>query len=992
MSSMADRFDPYHKWLGISAKDQPPHYYRLLGIDLFEADLDVIDTAANQRMVYLRECAQGENGDLAEKLLSEVASARLCLLDPYKKGMYDQRLQFSQAAPAASYAPASAELPLIAVSPQFEEPLSFSTTYSPPSSRVVRRKRGPSRVSVILGTVLGGPTGLAVGYLVLCLIGPQYDFLHLWHVPAPQIAQAPAVARIPPVDDAPQESPTRIEEPTIEESPPPANASPSPLDKEKGAHDAESQRDVKPDPEQAADPPPEPVDPFRELPTAICLSNTNGGQKVTIGALDVPAEASVSLVLVNPKLLDLTYRFELEEDARVPDAGVIKWQMDAIPHDPRAEIRSVGRFSLKGQTLHFEWTEKVDKPIASALENCILRVQVRDAVRNIPLREPVEVPAIVLDFEKKIPGTPFDPEGLPDAIKKILVLEVGSVEGILTDDMAVLEESRPNKKATVVAIDKGKPQMQLRVRFEGGKSVCPEIMLVDGAAPEQFVDLKKMRTALSKQRLDTRGRIENLDIDIKQAVRRLDQDPKDGIKIQRTITELKNEVQERSKQLVDLDAKFNHLQSLSDLAANLSGKAKLHVRLYYTCEGTKVDVWRAGDTFFSLATARPIDVSDQKLHKVKGPTSFVQSRRPEWRGELLEKYGGDQQTEYAVYNALQWLANHQHPNGSWSFDHRTGICPTCDNQGELKQTAGIAATAIALLPFLGTGQTHLQGKYKHNVATGLDYLVNRMQIGPDGGDLSYENGDMYGHGLATTALSEAYGMTRDRALVEPAQLSVNFIVNAQDPGGGGWRYKAQRKEPGDTSVVGWQLMALTSAQMANLFVPRETINGGIAFLTSVQKDDGAAYGYLNSGDGGPATTAIGLLLRMFVDGWELENPALRRGVDSLARQGPAPSNIYFNYYATELLMQYGGEHWTQWNTKVREVLLRSQATKDHEAGSWYIGGDQFSSPGGRLYYTSLAALILESYYRYPRLYQEPAALPVRQSVSAPEHVPDMPTN
>ena len=42
---MPEKFDPYHKWLGIPPKDQPPNHYRLLGIELFESDADVIATA-----------------------------------------------------------------------------------------------------------------------------------------------------------------------------------------------------------------------------------------------------------------------------------------------------------------------------------------------------------------------------------------------------------------------------------------------------------------------------------------------------------------------------------------------------------------------------------------------------------------------------------------------------------------------------------------------------------------------------------------------------------------------------------------------------------------------------------------------------------------------------------------------------------------------------------------------------------------------------------
>ena len=95
---------------------------------------------------------------------------------------------------------------------------------------------------------------------------------------------------------------------------------------------------------------------------------------------------------------------------------------------------------------------------------------------------------------------------------------------------------------------------------------------------------------------------------------------------------------------------------------------------------------------------------------------------------------------------------------------------------------------------------------------------------------------MYGHGLASIALCEAYGMTKDTGLAEPAQHAVNFIVYAQDPVGGGWRYTPH--QPGDTSVLGWQLMALKSAHMAYLNVPPKTIKGAVNFLNSVQGESG----------------------------------------------------------------------------------------------------------------------------------------------------------
>jgi hypothetical protein len=90
---MSIRFDPYHKWLGIPRKDQPPHYYRLLGVPALESDAEVISNAADQRMGLLKTFANSPHSSLAEDLLDEVARARVCLLNPAKKRVYDNELR-----------------------------------------------------------------------------------------------------------------------------------------------------------------------------------------------------------------------------------------------------------------------------------------------------------------------------------------------------------------------------------------------------------------------------------------------------------------------------------------------------------------------------------------------------------------------------------------------------------------------------------------------------------------------------------------------------------------------------------------------------------------------------------------------------------------------------------------------------------------------------------------------------------------------------------
>ncbi|MFM9114661.1 MAG: hypothetical protein ACKOU6_00675, partial [Planctomycetota bacterium] len=213
-------------------------------------------------------------------------------------------------------------------------------------------------------------------------------------------------------------------------------------------------------------------------------------------------------------------------------------------------------------------------------------------------------------------------------------------------------------------------------------------------------------------------------------------------------------------------------------------------------------------------------------------------------------------------------------------------------------------------------------------------------------------------------------MTHDRDLMAPAQAAINFIVYAQDPVGGGWRY--QPRQPGDTSAVGWQLMALKSAHMAYLQVPPITLVGASKFLESVQVDSGSKYGYTGPGAGN-ATTAVGLLSRMYL-GWKRDNPALDRGVKFLSDTGPGQGAMYYNYYATQVMRHAEGDAWKKWNEVMREMMVTTQSKNGHEAGSWHFkGSDHGAESGGRLYCTAMATMILEVYYRHMPIYRKAAA-------------------
>ena len=256
---------------------------------------------------------------------------------------------------------------------------------------------------------------------------------------------------------------------------------------------------------------------------------------------------------------------------------------------------------------------------------------------------------------------------------------------------------------------------------------------------------------------------------------------------------------------------------------------------------------------------------------------------------------------------------------------------------------------------------------------GLNYLLERGEITAKGGDFrgGYEQQGMYVQGLVGIALAEAHGMTKDRRLRRAAEAAATFIVNAQGPLGG-WRYKPG--QVGDTSAVGWQVMALKSTQAANIKIPPQTFKGVMNFLDAAQADGGARYRYLPPGDGReetnprPSLDAVGLLCRMYL-GWDSDNPALKKGVQLLAKRGPDRNNMYYNYYATQILHHWGGKEWTSWNKVMRDQLVETQVRGGAYAGSWNPAGGHAGEKGGRLFETCLSIMTLEVYYRHLPLYE-----------------------
>ena len=345
----------------------------------------------------------------------------------------------------------------------------------------------------------------------------------------------------------------------------------------------------------------------------------------------------------------------------------------------------------------------------------------------------------------------------------------------------------------------------------------------------------------------------------------------------------------------------------------------------------------------------------------------LKRRTPSGRHEGIRYGGGTPQSEEAVERAVRWIVLHQRANGSWSFNHTGEACQHyCTHPGTEASSTG--ATGLALLPLLGAGYTQKEGDYTDVVQHGAQLPQERGLRISYGLDLR-DGSSMYGHALATIALCEAYGMTNDPDLKDAAQGALDYIAYAQDLKSGGWRYNPG--EPGDTTVSGWMLMALEEqADGRSSTSPRRKSSRPSGFLDSVQNKDGSQYGYLDRKPG-QGTSAVGLLCRMYT-GWRRTSPGLVAGAAQLGKWGPSPTNLYYDYYSTQVLFHFAGPEWDPWNRKLRELVITSQDRDGHAEGSWYFESPPASAAGGRLYSTAMAAMILEVYYRFMPLYGEEA--------------------
>ena len=346
------------------------------------------------------------------------------------------------------------------------------------------------------------------------------------------------------------------------------------------------------------------------------------------------------------------------------------------------------------------------------------------------------------------------------------------------------------------------------------------------------------------------------------------------------------------------------------------------------------------------------------------------------RARQAGRFGGSPEAEEAVEAGLAWLASAQEDNGSWDPMRWQGGRDRPFGENHRRSAGGRAQSgisALALLAFLGSGHTHMSpGPYQSQVRRGLEYLAARQK---KNGSLAGEStlfAATYCHGMASFALSEAYGMTGDARLRPYVERAIAYTLQSQNRQTGGWRYRPS--DTGDTSQLGWQVMAIKSAELAGVTVPASAKQGVSRFLSYVSS--GRQGGLASYRPGKPPTaamTAEALFCRLFTGTRPLD-PVANEAAEFLLSDPPRAGysqddrmNLYAWYYATLALYQRQDAMWDEWNQSLQTTLLATQQQSGPFKGSW-SPETEWGPHGGRVYSTAMATLCLEVYYRFLPIY------------------------
>lgn len=359
--------------------------------------------------------------------------------------------------------------------------------------------------------------------------------------------------------------------------------------------------------------------------------------------------------------------------------------------------------------------------------------------------------------------------------------------------------------------------------------------------------------------------------------------------------------------------------------------------------------------------------------------------------KLLVSGKSELSASQAVDQALDWLARHQHPEGYWDCDDFQEKCSASGCSGGGHALNDVGATGLALLAFQGMGSSVLDGRHKKVVRRAVKYLCDVQDV--ESGSLAPKLGThyMYNHGVATLALTEAYGLSRWPILKEPVQRALDFIHRSKNPGKA-WRYGIGVKDPrqqNDVSVTTWMLLSLASAKEFGFTVDPKDLEEGLKFIDEMTDTATGRTGYMMRGayssreagdemiwpfDTVEAMTGAGMFSRCVcanvLGGMESHRGMLEKGAALLGEKPPkwekksGTIDYYYWLFGSLAMYQAAGDGWLAWKDHLVKALVPHQRKEGCAKGSWDPQVGPWGDNGGRVYSTALAALALEVVARY----------------------------
>lgn len=309
----------------------------------------------------------------------------------------------------------------------------------------------------------------------------------------------------------------------------------------------------------------------------------------------------------------------------------------------------------------------------------------------------------------------------------------------------------------------------------------------------------------------------------------------------------------------------------------------------------------------------------------------------------------DEKTEAVLHGSLKWLSSKQQPSGAWS------------ETGHAHQAA---FTAYVLMGYMACGNLPNEGEFGGNVARGAQFLLECVR--PDG-YISAPTGEanMYGHGIASIALGELYGQTRDPMMRPKLERAIKLIVSAQNSQGG-WRY-APRPSDADISVTVLQVVALRAAKNAGIDVPQRTIDSAVAYVKSCYDPPTGGFTYQpHNRQPGFARTAAAIY-SLQVCGLYDDRTVLSGSKFLFDRSADREWFTYGNFYAAPAQYMIGGDTWKRWYALMKGILL-PRVRQAGEMAYWDpVDGGRGGT--GTVYATAVYTLILAMPYHYIPLYQ-----------------------